>query len=157
MHCRAWNHLYLRANGEFNCSCGIGENYVIFKDSPVSIAPVNIVDNVVNGAYVAIRQKLRDNRIPFPDTCPKCELFSEEPFGGTVYTDHIAIFQVEPSFRCTMNCSICIPRDVRRIFPLPHELPLAYFKSVADDLHRRRITIGGVSFCGKGEPLLNKN
>ena len=155
MHCKAWNYLFLRANGEYNCYCGPGENYVIFKDTLISTAPVNVVDNVVNGAYVAIRQKLKDGRIPFPDTCPHCGLFSDDEFQGLIYTDTIESFQVEPSFRCTLNCSICIPRSVRDHFPGPPDLPLEYFEKVVQDMAERHISIGSVAFCGKGEPLMN--
>jgi len=155
MHCKAWNYLFLRANGEYNCYCGPGENYVIFKDTLVSSAPVNIVDNVINGAYIAIRQKLKDGRIPFPDTCPHCGLFSDEAFHGSIYTDTIDSFQVEASFRCTLNCSICIPRSVRTRFPGPHDLPIGYFEKVVKDMAERHISVANVSFCGKGEPLMN--
>ena len=155
MHCSAWNYLFLRSNGEFNCYCGAGENYSIFKDTPTSSAPVNIVDNVINGAYVGIRQKLKDGLMPFPDTCSKCSLFSEKKFEGQLYTDRIEIFQVEPSFRCSMNCTVCIPRAMRAKIPGPHDLPLSYFKKVVDNLQERNIQVVEVDFWGKGEPFLN--
>lgn len=155
MHCKAWNYLFLRANGEYNCYCGSGENYVIFKDTLISTAPVNVVDNVINGAYVAIRQKLKDGRVPFPDTCPHCGLFSDEEFHGSIYTDTVESFQVETSFRCALNCSICIPRSVRDRFPGPPDLPLEYFEKVVQDMAERHISLGSVAFCGKGEPLMN--
>ena len=157
MHCKAWNYLFLRANGEFNCYCGPGEDYVIYKDSLVSHAPVNITDNVINGAYVAIRQKLKDKRVAFPDTCPNCSFFSEHAFGGTIYTNHIEVFQIEPSFVCSMNCSICIPKQVRKKFPRPHILPLQYYIDVMDNLVQHNISISFIEFCGKGEPLINKS
>lgn len=155
MHCKAWNYLFLRANGEYNCYCGPGENYVIFKDTLISTAPVNVVDNVINGAYVAIRQKLKDGRVPFPDTCPHCEFFSDKEFYGSIYTDIIDSFQVEASFRCALNCSICIPRSVRDRFPGPPDLPFEYFEKVVRDMAESHISIGSVAFCGKGEPLMN--
>lgn len=155
MHCNAWNHLYLRANGEFNCYCGPGESYVIFKDTPLSTAPVNIVDNVINGAYVGIRQKLSDDRIPFPDTCPQCGFFSENPFRGSLYTDRVDTFQVEPSFRCALDCSICVPRHLRSRIPGPRDLPFDYFEKVVENISLRGIRVDNVGFCGKGEPLLN--
>ena len=155
MHCTAWNNLFLRANGEFNCYCGVGENYTIYKDTPISSAPVNIVDNVINGAYVGIRQKLKDNLIPFPDTCPKCCFFSEKKFSGSIYTDVIDTFQVETSFKCNMNCSACIPKNVRGKFPGPDNLSLSYFKKVVENLHERNIKVRRVDFWGKGEPFMN--
>ncbi|MCP4219515.1 MAG: hypothetical protein GY765_33075, partial [bacterium] len=72
MDCYMTRGIYLRANGEINCYCSTGEQ-VSLAQLPVDRLDFDFMkDYYFNEKYQYLRDSVKNNRVPFPNQCLKC-------------------------------------------------------------------------------------
>ena len=151
MSCTSMHSMFLRAWGAVGCWDDAGSDLVLQPFAP----DVDYAHDVYLGhPFAAIRDALRDGRLPFPSTCSRCVCLRSEGAGIADHAERrvMELFQAEPSFRCSLDCTGCVRRDVRRHAPRPHDLPPDVLAKVLGDLAAAEVDIRGFSFQGLGEP-----
>ncbi|MBN2525489.1 MAG: radical SAM protein [Deltaproteobacteria bacterium] len=156
MDCPSNRSIFLRANGSLICWCDYG-NKKILKEYDEQ---TDYGEYICSGeAYATIREQLSENRMPFPEYCQHCIfLQSETPFDSS-FRDNKTIthLQVEPSYRCQLECVSCIGlKERKKLIHPPYDLEPGILKKVLQDLSSKNIKIEKISFEGHGEPILNK-
>ena len=164
MNCRSADRLYVRADGSVPCGCDVGENLTLFRPDLSRPATFDYARDCYNGApFRELRRAFREGRAPY-DICKSCYFFApSEPWehGEDDELTHIEDLQIESSFRCTVDCSACVPRELR-LDPArsprgagPYELSVEHLDKLLRDLSRGGVSVGEFNFCGRGEPLLH--
>jgi MoaA/NifB/PqqE/SkfB family radical SAM enzyme len=144
--------MYLRATGTLVCWDDAG------NDTALQAFDENVHyghDVYLGEPFQRIRRLLWEGRLPF-DVCRQCAVLRSRTPHSSYHADNrvIEIFQVEPSFRCTLDCPGCVRLDQRRLAP-PRNLPIAMFEKIVRDLADARVTVRAFDFEGHGEPLLH--
>ncbi|QQR74008.1 MAG: aminotransferase class III-fold pyridoxal phosphate-dependent enzyme [Holophagales bacterium] len=151
--CPSEASLYLRATGDLVCWDDAGNATVLQRFD----ATRDYAHEVWLGEpYEAVRRRLRDGRLPFPEVCARCLALRARPTFGSdaVARRRIEVFQLEPSYHCSLDCPGCVPLAVRRHAP-PQHLEAGRLDKILSDLERAGITVGAFDFQGHGEPLLH--
>jgi len=165
MHCRATDHLYVRANGSVPCNCDIGENVTLFAPDFQGTGGFDYAADCVNGPpFTELRQSFRRGE-PYLDVCKDCFFFApgeDPPEGNKDGTlERLTVIQLETSFLCALDCEACVPRTIRTdpaqsaMGAGPYNMPLPVLKRLVDDLARAQVDVGEFNVCGRGEPLMN--
>ena len=150
--CQSVHSMYLRATGTLVCWDDAGNDTVLQAfDENVHYGR----DVYLGEPFQRIRRLLWEGRMPF-DVCRRCAVLRSRTPHSSYHVDQrvIEIFQVEPSFRCTLDCPGCVRLDQRRLAP-PRNLPLAMFEKIVRDLADARVTVRAFDFEGHGEPMLH--
>lgn len=105
--------------------------------------------------YNRIRRSLYENRLPSPDVCNRCIGLRTHHEHSSEHVDRrvMDVFHVEPSYRCSIDCPGCIPRDQRRHAPKPLTLPREWLEKILTDLAGSGVTVKRLIYQGHGEPL----
>jgi wyosine [tRNA(Phe)-imidazoG37] synthetase (radical SAM superfamily) len=151
--CSSIHSLYLRATGTLVCWDDAGNDTVLQAFDPA----VHYGRDVYLGpVFNRLRHTLSEGRMPFPDVCQKClVLRSGTPHSSFHLDQRVAeVFQVEPSYRCTLDCPGCVPLAVRKLAP-PQNLPAPILEKILRDFVDSRIRVRAFDFQGHGEPLLH--
>jgi MoaA/NifB/PqqE/SkfB family radical SAM enzyme len=144
--------MYLRATGTLVCWDDAGNDTVLQAfDENVHYGH----DVYLGEPFQRIRRLLWEGRMPF-EVCRRCAVLRSRTPHSSYYVDNrvIEIFQVEPSFRCTLDCPGCVRLDQRRLAP-PQNLPIVMFEKIVRDLADARVSIRAFDFEGHGEPTLH--
>lgn len=107
--------------------------------------------------YEAVRRALWEGRLPFPWICQRClVLRAQVPHSSeAVERRRLEVFQVEPSYYCSLDCPGCISLAARRMAP-PRNLDPAIFAKILADFVDSGIEVQAFDFQGHGEPLMNR-
>jgi hypothetical protein len=151
--CPSIHSLYLRATGDLVCWDDAGNDTVLQAFDPA----VDYARDVFLGpVFNRLRHELVAGRLPHSEVCRRCLVLR----GGVVHSSFhldrrvIEIFQLEPSYKCTLDCPGCVPLAVRRGAP-PRELDLAVIDKILTDLVAGGVTVRAFDLQGHGEPLLH--
>jgi wyosine [tRNA(Phe)-imidazoG37] synthetase (radical SAM superfamily) len=150
--CQSVHSLYLRATGTLVCWDDAGNDTVLQAfDENVQYGH----DVYLGEPFQRIRRLLWEGRMPF-EVCRRCAVLRSRTPHSSYHVDNrvIEIFQVEPSFRCTLDCPGCVRLDQRRLAP-PRNLPIAMFEKIVRDLADAHVTVRAFDFEGHGEPTLH--
>jgi len=150
--CPSVDSIYLRATGDLVCWDDAGNDTVLQAwDETLHYGR----DVWLGEPYEAVRRSLWNGRMPFP-ACESCLVLQSRGRHSSEAVDRrrLNVFQVEPSFHCSLDCPGCVPLAVRRAAP-PSHLDPAVFERVLRDFRDADITIRGIDFQGHGEPLLH--
>ena len=158
MNCPISSCLYLKANGEVPCWCGIGENKILYHADEHT----DFVNTVLLGDnYKTVSKYLHRNKVPWPVLCKMCVFLDKNSnFRNKIVEDrHIDCIQLEPSFLCQLDCLSCIPpKKYRKKFKAPpYNMTFTILKKMIDDLYTSDFSVGLFDFQGRGEPLMNKD
>lgn len=151
--CVSVHSLYLRATGTLVCWDDAGNDTVLQAFDP----EVHYGRDVYLGpVFDRIRESLSAGRMPFPEVCARCLVLRSGVPHSSFHRDQrvVEIFQVEPSYRCTLDCPGCVPLAVRKLAP-PQNLDPTVLEKIARDLAESRVTVRAFDFQGHGEPLLH--
>lgn len=151
--CPSVHSLYLRATGTLVCWDDAGNDTVLQAfDRSVHYGR----DVYLGPVFDRIRRALWEGRMPFPEVCQQCLVLRSRTPHSSYHRDRavVEIFQVEPSFRCTLDCPGCVPLAVRKQAP-PQNLPLGVLEKIVADFRESGITVKAFDFQGHGEPLLH--
>ena len=151
MTCISARSMFLRAWGTVGCWDDAGAELELQRFDP----EIDYARDVYLGPpFATIRAALRDNVMPFPDTCSHCACLRTDGADTPDPAERrvMELFEAEPSYRCSLDCPGCVRRDVRRHAPLPHDLRPEALAKVLGDLAAAEGEIRGFSFQGHGEP-----
>jgi pyruvate-formate lyase-activating enzyme len=151
--CVSVHSLYLRATGTLVCWDDAGNDTVLQAFDP----EVHYGRDVYLGpVFDRIRESLSAGRMPFPEVCAQCLVLRSGVAHSSFHRDQrvVEIFQVEPSYRCTLDCPGCVPLAVRKLAP-PQNLRPEVLEKIVRDLAESRVTVRAFDFQGHGEPLLH--
>ena len=150
--CSSVNSVFLRATGALVCWDNAGSDTVL---QPFDTSVDYGKDVCLGEPFNAVRRRLAAGQLPF-DVCRRCIVLrsrtsnSPPDLRGRV----LDVFQVEPSYKCTLDCPGCVPLDLRNLSP-PRDLEPEKLRKILRDLVRSRILVKAFDFQGLGEPLLN--
>jgi len=150
--CPSVHSLYLRATGDLVCWDDAGNDEVLQRYDP----GVDYGHDVYLGPVMnAVRHSLSEERMPF-EVCRRCLVLRSRTEHSSYHLDNrvIEIFQVEPSYKCSLDCPGCVPLHIRRLAP-PRNLEVSKLAKILNDLVTAGIEIRAVDFQGHGEPLLH--
>ena len=151
--CPTLDSVYLRATGDLVCWDDAGNDTVLQPLSPV----LHYGREVWLGRpFEEVRRKLWEGRMPFPEACARCLVLRADAPNSSQAVDsrRMEVFQVEPSYHCTLDCPGCVPLAVRKAAP-PRHLDPEIFEKILSDLAAARIAVRSFDFQGHGEPLLH--
>ena len=146
--------IYLRATGSLVCWDDAGNDMVLQPFSPDAHYGRDVW---LGEPYEAVRRKLWQGRMPFPWVCQRCLVLQARAPHSSEAADRrfLDVFQVEPSYYCSLDCPGCISRAMRRLAK-PMNLDPAVFGKILADFVEAGITVRAFDFQGHGEPLLNR-
>src|SRR4051812_18284341 len=151
MDCRVLRHLMLKSDGNLACDDSAGYQ--------INIAQVSKLPNwdykrvITSPVYAHIRRSFASGRVPWPDVCQNCDLFS--PAGEPVdsLATHITM-QVEPTLACGLKCPSCNrTRETRVRDPERYDLDPEIYAGLLRSLSTNGITVFAIEYIGWGEPL----
>jgi organic radical activating enzyme len=150
--------LYIKANGEIPCWCGVGEK----KNLCQTTEETDFVHSVLFGkAFEHIRTQLSRGSLPWPALCKLCVLLDRKsPFNNKLIAERtIDSIQLEPSYLCNLDCSACIPskKNFKWTKGPPYNMSLNLLQKLINDLKKSEFSVGSFDFQGRGEPLMNHN
>lgn len=155
LSCPTVASVYLRATGDLVCWDDAGNEMVL---QPWSTAVHYGTEVWLGEPYEKVRRALWEGRMPFPWVCQRClVLQSRAPHSSdAVDRRRMEVFQVEPSYYCSLDCPGCISRADRRK-ARPRNLDPAVLAGILADLADAGIEVRAFDFQGHGEPLLNRS
>lgn len=152
MICPSVNSLFLRANGSLSCWDDYGSRKEILKFDESK----NYADEVYLGKHFSeIRNKIKNNELPFPDYCKKCRCMD---LGIPYHFNHkvIEVLHIEPSLYCNLNCQACFSEYQRNnIYKDEHYLSKDILHKILTDFKNSNIEVRNITFAGMGEPFCN--
>jgi hypothetical protein len=154
LSCPTVASIYLRATGALVCWDDAGNEMVLQPWSP----EVHYGRDVWLGEpYEAVRRALWEGRMPFPWVCQRCLVLQAHAPHSSEPVDRrrMEVFQVEPSYYCSLDCPGCISRAARRL-ARPSNLDPAVLGKILADLVDAGIEVRAFDFQGHGEPLLHR-
>ena len=146
--------IYLRATGDLVCWDDAGNEMVLQAWSP----DVHYGHQVWLGEpYEAVRRSLWEGKLPFPWVCQRCLVLQAHASHSSEAVDRrrVEVFQVEPSYYCSLDCPGCISRAARRL-ARPRNLDPSVLDKILTDFVDAGIEVRAFDFQGHGEPLLNR-
>lgn len=174
LFCRAWNWLYVKANGELPCWCDAGESTIIGAADPYTTTAHNLLDLVCEMKYRSLWRQVIDGFVP--NCCRECTCLEvveggEPPFSRSrgwhyarivdyqtaktgLYSSNsvFGVVQVEPCYICYMGCPGC--HHCHGVVPVqspPYSMTMNLFQACLALL----TDTGTLQFIGRGEPTLN--
>lgn len=151
--CPSIHSIYVRWTGDIVCWDDAGNETLLQRYDPAA----DYGRDVYLGApFNRVRLSLSNGEMPFPEVCAKCLVLRTNTAHSSFHLDRrvVEVFQVEPSFKCTLDCPGCVRLDQRRLAP-PSNLPLERFEKIANDLKKASIEVRAFDFQGHGEPILH--
>ena len=154
LSCPTVASIYLRATGALVCWDDAGNEMVL---QPFSTQAHYGRDVWLGEPYEAVRRALWEGRMPFPWVCQHCLVLQAQAPHSSEAVDRrqVDVFQVEPSYYCSLDCPGCISRAMRRLAK-PKNLDPAVFEKILADFVEAGIDVRAFDFQGHGEPLLNR-
>jgi hypothetical protein len=151
MHCNILKVLSLRANGEFTCNHGAGQQISL---GWASDAPDWSADALfANDRYARMRALFRRGVTPWGDVCERCyALRRNEPYSQGS-PRHVTKISVEPSLACALRCPSCSRAELVKQRSGSVFLPLAKWQRLLASLHDEGYRVDLFFLCGHGEPL----
>ena len=151
--CMMCHSLYVKANGEMPCWDDVGENEILWHESPEVPAP----SLFYHPKLVNIRQAFLSGAMPFPELCERCGVRGCAQ-NVEVRPATMEVLHLEPSYLCHLSCPQCIPASVRRsLKEPPYFMTTALLHSLLTRLKDEGVSnIHFTHFEGRGDPLLNR-
>lgn len=151
MICNILNILSLRANGEFTCNHGAGQQINL---GWASAAPDwSVTALLENDRYARMRALFRRGVTPWGDTCERCyALRRHEPYSQGARR-RLTKISVEPSLACALRCPSCSRAELVKQRPGSVFLPLAKWRRLLASLRDESYDVDLIFMCGHGEPL----
>ena len=150
--CASFHSIFLRATGNIVCWDNAGSDTVLQSfDERIHYGR----DVYLGEPFNSVRRKLDQGRMPF-EVCQRCIVLRSRTPGSAFQAGRrvVEVFQVEPSYKCTLDCPACVRLDQRRLAP-PKNLEPEVLRKILMDLADSRIVVRAFDFQGLGEPLLN--
>ena len=151
--CPSIHSIYVRWTGDIVCWDDAGNETLLQRYDP----RVDYAHDVYLGEpFNRVRFALSAGRMPFPEVCTRCLVLRTNTEHSSFHLDRrvVEVFQVEPSFKCTLDCPGCVRLDQRKLAP-PENLPLERFEKIVRDLRNAGVEIRAFDFQGHGEPILH--
>ena len=151
--CPSIHSIYVRWTGDIVCWDDAGNETLLQRWDP----RVDYGGDVYLGdPFNRVRFALSAGRMPFPEVCTRCLVLRTNTEHSSFHLDRrvVEVFQVEPSFKCTLDCPGCVRLDQRKLAP-PTNLPLDRFEKIVRDLKNAQVEIRAFDFQGHGEPILH--
>ena len=151
--CPSIHSIYVRWTGDIVCWDDAGNETLLQRYDP----RIDYARDVYLGdPFNRVRFALSAGEMPFPEVCTRCLVLRANVEHSSFHLDRrvIEVFQVEPSFKCTLDCPGCVRLDQRRLAP-PANLPLDRFEKIVRDLKNANVDIRAFDFQGHGEPILH--
>ncbi len=151
--CPSVDSIYLRASGNLVCWDDAGNDTVLHQPG----GDLHYGREVWLGEpYERVRRLLWQGRMPFGETCQNCLVLKTRGVHSSEAVDRrrIRVLQIEPSYKCSLDCPGCVPLSVRRAAP-PGNLDSGLLKRILSDFAEAGIAIEAVDFQGHGEPLMH--
>lgn len=152
--------IYLRANGEINCYCSTGEQIVLAKLPQNSFNSDFIREYYLKDKFKHIRDCMKDERLPFPIYCLKCDYFEpDEQFEPEKVETEIEWAHIEAAATCNLKCPFCvhgIPSEKRKYSREgPVLISQKFYNRLLKDIADAGLNIKWMYFSGRGEPGLH--
>lgn len=151
--CPSIHSIYVRWTGDIVCWDDAGNETLLQRYNPW----IDYARDVYLGEpFNRVRFALAAGRMPFPEVCTRCLVLRTNTGHSSFHLDRrvVEVFQVEPSFKCTLDCPGCVRLDQRRLAP-PANLPLERFEKIVRDLKNADVEVRAFDFQGHGEPILH--
>lgn len=151
--CPSVDSIYLRASGDLVCWDDAGNDTVLQRaDGDHHYG----YDVWLGEPYERVRRSLWAGQMPFSETCQNCLVLVNRGVHSSEAVDRrrIRVLQIEPSYKCSLDCPGCVPLSVRRAAP-PGNLDTSLLRRILVDLAEADVDIDAVDFQGHGEPLMN--
>jgi hypothetical protein len=151
--CPSIHSIYVRWTGDVVCWDDAGNETLLQRYDP----RVDYARDVYLGdPFNRVRLALSAGEMPFPEVCARCLVLRTNTPHSSFHLDRrvVEVFQVEPSFKCTLDCPGCVRLDQRKLAP-PANLPLERFEKIAGDLKKADVEVRAFDFQGHGEPILH--
>lgn len=151
--CPSIHSIYVRWTGDVVCWDDAGNETLLQRYDP----QVDYGRDVYLGEpFNRVRFALSAGEMPFPEVCARCLVLRTNTPHSSFHLDRrvVEVFQVEPSFKCTLDCPGCVRLDQRRLAS-PANLPLERFEKIARDLKDAGVEVRAFDFQGHGEPILH--
>jgi organic radical activating enzyme len=151
--CPSIHSIYVRWTGDLVCWDDAGNETLLQRYDP----RVDYGRDVYLGApFNRVRFSLSNGEMPFPEVCTRCLVLRTNTSHSSFHLDRrvVEVFQVEPSFKCTLDCPGCVRLDQRKLAP-PSNLPPERFEKIVKDLKNALIEVRAFDFQGHGEPILH--
>ncbi len=154
MDCRILRQVMVKADGHLCCddSKGYKIDLGLIADSP----GWRLKDILQGPLYQHIRSSFANSRMPWPDTCEICDLFSRGAQPHDTLDTRVNLL-IEPTLACGLSCACCIRKSVIAKGRDTNSLRPELITRLIESCQRDNIQVGEIQYIGQGEPLLHDN
>lgn len=157
MNCDAGLDIFVMSNGSLACGKTQHKDWIVYTPD------TDYWTDALNGDVAArLRQRLRNDEMPFGDFCIGCTVLNEAHQAPPMDANRpfIHTLEVEPSVACNISCTACENIENRKNYRTAHKhghtiLDVDVFRKILEDLSNH-IDVGTIEFQGWGEPTLNR-